>query len=158
MRYRSLCSRPGNWLGFPVLTYKSPSSFDSSSTSLRLSRIKVVLLAALCLLVTAGRAAEKKAARARHALDLAERVFDAYQTRQKEDLTELLKRISRRVGEIYSALHPGEDLDAVSVEPWTAKGIELAIEFYGSRQRPPHGVHGDPIRRGARRSVGTTYR
>jgi hypothetical protein len=28
----------------------------------------------------------------------------------------------------------------VSVEPWTAKGIELAIDFYGSRQRPPHGV------------------
>jgi hypothetical protein len=28
----------------------------------------------------------------------------------------------------------------VSIEPWTAKGIELAIDFYGSRQRPPHGV------------------
>jgi hypothetical protein len=51
-----------------------------------------------------------------------------------------LKQISRRVAQIYSALHPGEGLDAVSVEPWTAKGVELAIEFYGSRQRPPHGV------------------
>ncbi len=38
------------------------------------------------------------------------------------------------------ALHPGEDLAGVSIEPWTAKGVELAIEFYGSRQRPPHGV------------------
>ena len=28
----------------------------------------------------------------------------------------------------------------MSVEPWTAKGVELAIDFYGSRQRPPHGV------------------
>ena len=28
----------------------------------------------------------------------------------------------------------------MSIEPWTAKGVELAIEFYGSRQRPPHGV------------------
>jgi wobble nucleotide-excising tRNase len=28
----------------------------------------------------------------------------------------------------------------VSIEPWTAKGVELAVEFYGSRQRPPHGV------------------
>ncbi len=101
---------------------------------------QLVMLAALCQQVNAWRLAEKKAARARRALDLAERVFDAYQTRQKGDLTELLKRISRRVGEIYSALHPGEDLDAVSVEPWTAKGVELAIEFYGSRQRPPHGV------------------
>jgi energy-coupling factor transporter ATP-binding protein EcfA2 len=101
---------------------------------------QLVMLAALCQQVNAWRLAEKKAARARCALDLAERVFDAYQTKQKEDLAELLKRISRRVAQIYSALHPGEDLDAVSVEPWTAKGVELAIEFYGSRQRPPHGV------------------
>jgi energy-coupling factor transporter ATP-binding protein EcfA2 len=101
---------------------------------------QLVMLAALCQQVNAWRAAEKNATRARRALDLAERVFEAYQNKQKEDLTELLKRISRRVAEIYSALHPGEDLDAVSVEPWTAKGVELAIEFYGSRQRPPHGV------------------
>ena len=44
------------------------------------------------------------------------------------------------MAQIYAALHPGEDLDAVSVEPWTAKGVELAIEFHGSHQRPPHGV------------------
>jgi len=31
-------------------------------------------------------------------------------------------------------------LGAVSIEPWTAKGVELAIDFHGSRQRPPHGV------------------
>ena len=60
--------------------------------------------------------------------------------KQKDNLADLLTTISHRVAEIYSALHPGEDLDAVSVEPWTAKGVELAIEFYGSRQRPPHGV------------------
>jgi energy-coupling factor transporter ATP-binding protein EcfA2 len=101
---------------------------------------QLVMLAALCQQVNAWRLAGKKAARARSALDLAERVFDAYQRKQKDDLARLLKRISRRVAEIYSALHPGEDLDAVSVEPWTAKGVELAIEFYGSRQRPPHGV------------------
>ena len=101
---------------------------------------QLVMLAALCQQVNAWQMAEKRAARARRALDLAERVFDVYQSKQKEDLTELLKRISRRVAEIYSALHSGEDLDAVSVEPWTAKGIELAIEFYGSHQRPPHGV------------------
>jgi energy-coupling factor transporter ATP-binding protein EcfA2 len=101
---------------------------------------QLVMLAALCQQVNAWRLAEKKAARARCALDLAERVFDAYQTKQQVDLAQLLKRISRRVAAIYSALHPGEDLDAVSVEPWTAKGVELAIEFYGCRQRPPHGV------------------
>ena len=73
-------------------------------------------------------------------LGLAETVFDAYQQKQKEDLGNLLQQISGRVAKIYSALHPGEDLDAVSIEPWTAKGVELAINFYGSRQRPPHGV------------------
>ena len=101
---------------------------------------QLVMLTALCQQVNAWRLAEKRADRARRAVDLAERVFDAYQKKQKEDVAELLTRISRRVAQIYSALHPGEDLDAVSVEPWTAKGIELAIEFYGSRQRPPHGV------------------
>jgi energy-coupling factor transporter ATP-binding protein EcfA2 len=101
---------------------------------------QLVMLAALCQQVNAWRAAEQKSRRARRALDLSERVFEAYQAKQKEDLTALLKRISRRVGEIYSTLHPGEDLDAVTVEPWTAKGVELAIEFHGSRQRPPHGV------------------
>lgn len=101
---------------------------------------QLVMLAALCQQVNAWRLAESRAARARRAQNLADRVFDAYQSKQKDDLTNLLKRISRRVGEIYSALHPGEDLDAVSVEPWTAKGVELAIEFHGSRQRPPHGV------------------
>ena len=101
---------------------------------------QLVMLAALCQQVNAWRVAEQKAVRARRALDLAERVFDAYQEKQKKDLSELLKRISRRVAQIYSALHPGEDLDSVSIEPWTAKGLELAIEFYGSHQRPPHGV------------------
>jgi len=101
---------------------------------------QLVMLAALCQQVNAWQLAEKKAAQARRALDLAERVFDAYQNKQKEDLSALLERISQRVAQIYSALHPGEDLDGVSVEPWTAKGVELAIEFHGSRQRPPHGV------------------
>jgi energy-coupling factor transporter ATP-binding protein EcfA2 len=101
---------------------------------------QLVMLAALCQQVNAWRTAERKASRAGRALLLAERVFDSYQKKQKEDLAELLTAISRRVAQTYSALHPGEDLDAVSVEPWTAKGIELAIDFYGSRQRPPHGV------------------
>ena len=100
----------------------------------------LVMLAALCQQVNAWRLAEKKASRARRALELAERVFDAYQKKQKDDLADLLSAISRRVAQIYSTLHPGEDLDAVTVEPWTAKGVELAIDFYGSRQRPPHGV------------------
>jgi DNA repair exonuclease SbcCD ATPase subunit len=100
----------------------------------------LVMLAALCQQINAWQQAEKKNARAQRALALAETVFDAYQQKQKEDLGNLLQRISGRVAKIYSALHPAEDLDAVSIEPWTAKGVELAINFYGSRQRPPHGV------------------
>jgi energy-coupling factor transporter ATP-binding protein EcfA2 len=101
---------------------------------------QLVMLAALCQQIYAWQQAEKKNARAQRALALAETIFDAYQQKQKDDLGELLERISGRVAKIYSALHPGEDLDAVSIEPWTAKGVELAIDFYGSRQRPPHGV------------------
>jgi hypothetical protein len=101
---------------------------------------QLVMLAALCQQITAWLQAEKKNARAQRALALAETVFDGYQQKQKEDLGDLLRQISGRVAKIYSALHPGEDLDAVSIEPWTAKGVELAINFFGSRQRPPHGV------------------
>ena len=101
---------------------------------------QLVMLAALCQQINAWRQSDKKHARAQRALALAETVFDAYQQKQKEDLGNLLQQISGRVAHIYSALHPGEDLDAVSIEPWTAKGVELAINFYGSRQRPPHGV------------------
>lgn len=101
---------------------------------------QLLMLAGVCEQVKGWRLAEQKAARALRAFTLADRVFEAYQAKQKEDLTELLKQISRRVAEIYSRLHPGEDLATVSIEPWTAKGVELAIEFHGSRQRPPHGV------------------
>ena len=101
---------------------------------------QLVMLAGVCQQVKSWRLAEQKAARALRAFTLADRVFEAYQRKQKEDLSELLKQISRRVAEIYARLHPDEDLAAVSIEPWTAKGVELAIEFHGSRQRPPHGV------------------
>ena len=101
---------------------------------------QLVMLAALCQQISAWQQAEKRTARVQRALALAETVFEAYQQKQKEDLGNLLQQISGRVANIYSALHPGEDLDAVSIEPWTAKGVELAINFHGSRQRPPHGV------------------
>jgi energy-coupling factor transporter ATP-binding protein EcfA2 len=101
---------------------------------------QLMMLSALCQQINAWQQAEKKNARAGRALALAESVFDAYQQKQKEDLGHLLQQISGRVATIYSALHPDEDLDAVSIEPWTAKGVELAINFHGSRQRPPHGV------------------
>jgi energy-coupling factor transporter ATP-binding protein EcfA2 len=102
---------------------------------------QLLMLAALCEQIKTWRLAEQKAAKALRAYALADRVFEAYQSKQKDDLAELLKRISQRVAQLYASLHPGENLaEAVSIEPWTAKGVELAVEFYGSRQRPPHGV------------------
>ena len=101
---------------------------------------QLMMLAALCQQIRSWRAAEKKAAEAARACGLAEKVFDAYQDKQKADVATLLAQISLRVARIYLALHPGEELGSVSIEPWTAKGVELAIDFYGSHQRPPHGV------------------
>jgi energy-coupling factor transporter ATP-binding protein EcfA2 len=98
------------------------------------------LLVGIRAQIQSWRAAAKELVHARRALDLAERVYDAYESRQKEHLGEVLSRISHRVAEIYDALHPGEDLGGISVEPWTAKGVELAVHFHGSKQRPPHGV------------------
>jgi energy-coupling factor transporter ATP-binding protein EcfA2 len=121
---------------------KAADKLAQKTTSARSSTrdTQLVMLAALCQQIRAWRVAEKAAARTQRALTLADRVFDAYQARQKDDLARLLKQISQRVADLYSALHPGEDLAAVGIEPWTAKGVELAIEFHGSRQRPPHGV------------------
>jgi energy-coupling factor transporter ATP-binding protein EcfA2 len=101
---------------------------------------QLMMLAALCQQIRSWRAAEKKAAEAARGCELAEKVFDAYQGKQKEDVAALLSQISLRVARIYMGLHPGEDLGSVSIEMWTAKGVELAIDFYGSHQRPPHGV------------------
>jgi energy-coupling factor transporter ATP-binding protein EcfA2 len=98
------------------------------------------MLAALAEQVRLWRGAQKELARAQKAYDLADRIYDAYQDRQKEQLEEMLKSISAKVAELYAALHPGEELGGITVEPWTAKGLELAVDFHGSRQRPPHGV------------------
>jgi energy-coupling factor transporter ATP-binding protein EcfA2 len=98
------------------------------------------LLAALLEQIRVWRAAQKDLVQAKKAYDLADRIYDAYLDRQKAQLEQMLKSISQRVAELYSALHPGEELGGITVEPWTAKGLELAIDFHGSRQRPPHGV------------------
>ncbi len=98
------------------------------------------MLAALVEQIRIWRSAQSELERAKKAYDLADRIYDAYQDSQKEQLEEMLKSISARVAELYSALHPGEELSGITVEPWTAKGLELAVDFHGSRQRPPHGV------------------
>jgi energy-coupling factor transporter ATP-binding protein EcfA2 len=98
------------------------------------------MLAALVEQVRIWRSAEKDLVRSKKAYELADRIYGVYQDRQKAQLEEMLKSISERVAELYEALHPGEGLGGITVEPWTAKGLELAVDFHGSRQRPPHGV------------------
>ncbi|MGH9388343.1 MAG: hypothetical protein ACRD1Z_01935, partial [Vicinamibacteria bacterium] len=111
----------------------APASGDTRQSQLG-------LLAALLEQIRIWRFAQKDLVQGKKAYDLAGRIYDAYQDRQKEQLEQMLKSISQRVAELYSALHPGEDLGGITVEPWTAKGLELAVDFHGSRQRPPHGV------------------
>jgi hypothetical protein len=101
---------------------------------------QLAMLTVICEHIRAWRTAEAELLRAQTALGLADRIYDAYQDRQKRQLEQILTSISRRVADIYGALHPGEDLSGVTVEPWTAKGIELTVDFHGSKQRPPHGV------------------
>lgn len=101
---------------------------------------QLAMLAVICEHIRTWQKAQKELAWAQRAHQLADRVYEAYQERQKKQLESILTSISRRVAEIYGALHPGEDLSRVTVEPWTAKGLELAVDFHGSKQRPPHGV------------------
>ena len=81
-----------------------------------------------------------KANRARKAHEFAKTIFQVYSDRQQTYLAEILHRISGRAAEIYGKLHPGEGLADVCIEPWGPKGVELAVSFHGSHQKPPHGV------------------
>lgn len=76
----------------------------------------------------------------RRACGLSEMVFRAYQERLNSHLDDVLELITKRVSEIFSQLHPREDFGAVSIERWTAKGVELAVPFHGITHKPPHGV------------------
>jgi len=80
------------------------------------------------------------ATRARRASGIAGQVFKAYADRQQAYFAQVLDQISGRAAEIYAKLHPGEGLADVAIEPWGQKGVELAVSFHGSRQKPPHGV------------------
>lgn len=133
-----LCASMAGWDESARVSVASAASDTSATGDTRDARL--AMLAALAGQIRVWRAAVAEQEHAKRALALAERIYDAYQKRQKEQLEGILESISRRVAEIYQALHPGEDLGGITVEPWTAKGIELAVDFHGSRQRPPHGV------------------
>jgi energy-coupling factor transporter ATP-binding protein EcfA2 len=78
--------------------------------------------------------------RAELAFQRADALFEAYQTEQRKYVQAVLEQISAEVGRLFSRLHPAGNIGSVAVETWADKGIELAVDFYGQRQRPPHGV------------------
>jgi hypothetical protein len=90
--------------------------------------------------VRAWRKAERAAHAAHSAFELADQVFSTYKQRQLAHFEAVLRRISAKTAELYGRLHPGEDLDRVGIETWSEKGVELVVEFHGSKQKPPHGV------------------
>jgi len=98
------------------------------------------------LLVAAKQCADAEAAalRAEHAFERADAIFEACQAEQKKYVQEVLEKISAEVARLFERLHPlnsnGGHIGSVAVETWGDKGIELAVDFYGQRQRPLHGV------------------
>lgn len=77
---------------------------------------------------------------AERAASLADQIYQAYLRHQNAYFSSVIEKISSRVAAIYGRLHPEEGLDNVAVEQWGDKGVELAVDFHGHRQRPPHGV------------------
>lgn len=94
------------------------------------------------LLVAAKQWADASAAelRAEHAFEHADAIFEACQNEQKKYVQEVLEKISAEVARLFERLHPTGNIGSVAVETWGDKGIELAVDFYGQRQRPLHGV------------------
>ena len=74
------------------------------------------------------------------AFQTAHRMFSRYQQRQREYVNDTLNQISSRVAELYSFLHPESGMGAVAIETVGDKGVELSVEFFGKKERPPHRV------------------
>ncbi len=94
------------------------------------------------LLVAAKQWSDASAAEllAESAFERADAIFEACQGEQKKYVQEVLEQISAEVARLFERLHPTKNIGGVAVETWGDKGIELAVDFYGQRQRPLHGV------------------
>ncbi|MBA2538865.1 MAG: hypothetical protein H0V17_04455 [Deltaproteobacteria bacterium] len=79
--------------------------------------------------------------RAKKAYERADAVFELCQSEQRKYVQSVLEQISAEVARLFERLHPDTGkIGSVAVETWGDKGIELAVDFYGQRQRPLHGV------------------
>ncbi len=88
----------------------------------------------------AWQSAARRHHRATIAHALAQRLYDAYRTEFREYFDNILVQISGRVAELYAKLHPEPGFGPVAVETWGDKGVELSVDFHGTKQKPPHGV------------------
>ena len=80
-------------------------------------------------------------ASAKRAYERADAVFEICQAEQRKYVQTVLEQISSEVARLFERLHPDTGkIGSVAVETWGDKGIELAVDFYGQRQRPLHGV------------------
>lgn len=97
-------------------------------------------LGALLTFVRRWRVASRHAARISRAALRAEALFEPYHRAQRQYVEDVLRGISADVDVLYRKLHPRGPVAAVTIETWEEKGIELAVDFHGIRQRPPQGV------------------
>ena len=98
------------------------------------------MLAALCQQVNAWQLAEKKATRARRALDLAERVYDAYQDRQKQELDGAPEADQPACRPDLLVAAPGGRPRCGQRRALDGEGSRARRRFLRLAQRPPHGV------------------
>ena len=77
---------------------------------------------------------------ARAAAILASRLFELYQTTQRDHFSAIIQQISSRAAAVYAFLHPEGGIGAIAVETVGEKGAELSVDFHGRKELPPHRV------------------
>lgn len=117
----------------PLLGASAPSAGDTKESPL--FRLGVVVE-----LARRWNECQTKSVQAQRAAALADVLFTSYQDEQRTYFGSVLEQISDRAAHLYAKLHPGEGLGSIIVEPMSDKGVELVVDFHGTRQKPPHGV------------------
>lgn len=97
-------------------------------------------LGALLHVVRRWKAAGARVDACARALARADVILEPYQEAQRDYVATILREISADVDLLYQRLHPNARIRSVAVETWDDKGIELSVDFHGTRQRPPQGV------------------
>ncbi|MCY4616410.1 MAG: AAA family ATPase [Chloroflexi bacterium] len=100
----------------------------------------LVQLGVIATEARAWRQAVASCGQTRVAFELADQIFKKSQNRLLRYVNEAIETVSSRVAEIYQLLHPEGGIGEVALETVGEKGAELAVEFHGHREIPPHRV------------------